>query len=211
MKTFQLFGTKYELSPTSSEPPEAYGFRNSIVDDQPKGKRVGYVTMEDGSVIECYTKFNPLIIIIPILVIVLCAGAVGAYLWFGQPKDVVGPDGEPLKEGEDNNVVMYNGFTSIKDGQLNIDFTNGSQQATIHIEGDGISVEDVVVEPDQYIASVPATFTSEEGIVQATMTVSTDTSSNELELVVEIPENNLPDSYPEGMDSYWKGEFIYGE
>lgn len=210
-KMFKLYGQKYKLEPTSTEPAIGFGFRNEIVYEVPKGKRVGYVQTEDGSIIECYKKFNPAIVICPTLCVILAGGGVFAYLMFGQPKDVVGLNDESIKEGTDNNVVMYNGFTAINDGQLDIDFTNGSQEATLEIIADGVTVNKITAAPDEYIAAVPATFDTGKGVVNAQLKITTATSENTLDMVIEIPENNTPDSYPEGLDSYWKGEFVYGE
>lgn len=210
-KTFKLYGNKYPLEVTSTEPISGYGYKGEVVDEVPPGKRVGFVTFDDGSIIECYKKFNPAFVIVPSMAVLLAGGGVFAYLMFGQPKDVVGTNDEPIKKGTDNNVVMYNGFTSISDGQLDIDFTNGSQPATVEVIADGVVVDKFEVQPDEYIASVPATFDTTKGAINAKLRVTTATSENEVDMVIEIPENNTPDSYPEGLDSYWKGEFIYGE
>lgn len=209
-KTFKIYGTAYPLEQTTDSPPDAFGFKNEVVDDQPtKAKLAGYVTMEDGSVVECYTKFNPLVIVIPILVAALVAGGGCVYLLKGQPKDVNVGD-VLVQTGDDNNVVQYNGFMSLQNGTVDVDFTNGEQEATITLTADGIECETVTVAPNEYVEEIPVTFTTDEGLVQATLTITTSTSTASQQVVIEIPENNTANSPNSGLDGYWKGEAVYG-
>ena len=209
MKTFKIYGVAYDLEPTSAVAPDAYAIKGNLVDDIPKGKKVGYVTMEDGSVVECYTKFNPMVVIIPVVILVLAFAAFIAYLLFFQPKDASIGD-MIIKQGSDENVVSYNGFMAIKDDSISVNFTNGDYTCTIHVEGDGISCEPYTVQPGEYVASIPATFTTESGLVQAKLIMETETSRSEQDVVVEIPENNTADSPESGLEGYWKGEYVYG-
>lgn len=209
-KSFKIYGTKYPLETTASAPPDAYGFKNEIVDDQPrKGKKVGYVTYEDGSLIECYTKFNPLIVVLPVIALLLVAGGVTFYLLKLQPKDVNVGD-VIVKTGTDNNVVTYNGFMSLNSGEVDIDFTNGDEEAKIQLKGNGIKCEPVTIAPNESLTSLPVTYDTEEGLVNATLIIQTATSSSEQQVVVEIPDNNTGSSPDSGMDGYWKGEAVYG-
>ncbi len=210
MKTFKIYGQRYQLSETSAEAPDAYGFRGVLTEEVPPGKKVGYVLMPDDSIIECYKKFNPLIIIIPILLVILIAVAIVAYLVFLQPKDAVGPGGFSIKRGVDKDIVSYNGFMSIVEGELSIDFQNGSIPATVSVEADGVEVDSFQVEPEEFVSSVPATFTSTNGVVKAKVIITTDTSTTENDVIIEIPENNTGNSPDTGLDGYWEGEYIYG-
>lgn len=209
MKYYKIYEATYPLDNVAPNAPDAYALRGDILDEKPKGRKVGYVTMRDGSVIECYVKFNPIPIILALAVVLLIAGAVGYYLIFMQPKDVV-MNNFPIKIGEDNNLVTYNGFMSLRDGQISVNFTNGDYPCTIQVVGDGITCQPYSVEPNAFVASIPAQFTTSDGLVNATIVIKTDTSSSTQEIVVEIPENNTPNSPDTGLEGYWKGEHIYG-
>ena len=213
MKTYKIYDATYPLDATSSVAPDAYAIRGELVDDPPKGKKVGYVTMRDGSTIECYTKFNKMIVILPVVLIILAAACALIYLYFLQPKDVKVGSGEDsfiLKQGSDNNVVTYNGFMALRDNSISVDFTNGAYTCTIQVVGEGIQSDPVTVEPNGYLASVPATFTTTSGVVNGSLIIKTDTSTSEQQVVVEIPDNNTENSVDTGLEGYWKGEYIYG-
>lgn len=210
MKRFKIYSDKYELMDTFPDAPDAYAFRGRLVDERPKGRKVGYVIMEDDSVIECYEKFNPLLVVVPVSVVVIASAAVTAYFLFGQPKDVNGFGGLLVKQGDDRNVVSYNGFMAIEEGNLSVCFQNGDEPASIGIVADGITVESISIEPGEYVASVPATFTTESGLVNAKLVITTETSEVENDIVIEIPENNTPNCPESGLEGYWKGEQVYG-
>ena len=209
MKTFKIFGDKYPLSPTSSKAPDAYAIKGKLVDEQPKGKLKGFTTMEDGSVIACYKRFNPMVIILPLLLI--CGLAAGGYYYLTQeqPKDVV-VAGITIKEGVDNNVVKYNGFTVIRDGVVYIYFTNGDYPCKIQIVGEGIDCAVYDCQPAEYVECLPVTYTTAEALLNAKLVITTETSTQENDIVIEIPENNTANSPSEGMEGYWQGEYIYG-
>lgn len=209
MKTYKIYNEKYELSNVSSEASDAYALNGQLVDDRPKGKFVGYVRMSDGSVIECFTKMNPLVVILPVVLVVLVIAVVFVYLMFLQPKDVT-ISNTPIKVGEDSNVVTYNGFMAIESGSISVDFTNGAEACTIQVVGDGITCDPVHVEPGEYVATIPATFETSEGVMPAKIVIITDTSEVSNDVVVEVPENNTPNSPDTGLEGYWKGETIYG-
>lgn len=209
MKSYKLYGTKYELSPTSDQAPDAYAVKGDLVYEVPKGKMLGYITMEDDSVIECYKQFNPMTVIIPLIILLVGGIAVFAYFRFLQPKDAAVGD-FVIKQSDDTNVVSYNGFMAISDGNLSVNFTNGDYVCTITVEGEGISCNSYTVQPGEFVASIPATFTTEDGLVMAKIVMQTETSTVEQDVVVEIPENNTPNSPDSGLEGYWKGEYVYG-
>ena len=209
MKTFKIYGEKYVLKEHTKEPCITYAFRNQLTDDKPKGKVVGYVVMDDGSVVECYKKFNPLVIIIPLLLIFLGAGGFFAYLFFMQPKDIE-ILGNRIQLQEDNLVVTYNGFPSVRSNEISVQFQNGSYPAKIKVEGEGIETTVINVEPDAYVDTIPCKFTTTNGVVEAKFTIVTETSEQSFPIVVEIPDNLNPNETESGLEGFWKGETIYG-
>ncbi|MCM1234398.1 MAG: hypothetical protein NC489_30220 [Ruminococcus flavefaciens] len=209
MQSFKIYGTKYTLNPTSKVPADTYAIKGQLADDQPKGKLVGYVTMEDGSVVECYKKKKLFLILIPIILLIVGLAGGAVYLFLIQPKDVV-ILGDIIKIGSDNNIVTYNGFPSVRDGQLSIQFTNGDYPATIQIEGDGVKSKTIQVMPAEFVDFVPCEFTTEEGVVEATITIKTETSTQAFPIIVEIPDNLNANDKLNGLEGYWNGEQIYG-
>ena len=208
MKSFKIYGEAYPLEATTNVAPDAFGYKGDLVDDKPKGKRIGYVKMRDGSVIECYKKFNIAGVLIPIIILALVGIGLFVYLYFGQPKDI-SISGLPIKIGEDNNIVQYNGFMAVTDNSVDINFQNGSYPCTIQLFGEGIECNSISVGADEFVTSIPVTFTTTDGVVNATLTIITDTSTTSNSVVIEIPDNNTDDS-AEGLDGAWEGEYIYG-
>ena len=213
MKRFSIYNTKYTLFDTTSTPPDAFGYHNDIVDEPPKrGKIVGYVKMEDGSIIECYTGFNPAVIIVPLVILLVILS--GVFLYFKVFKahslDVNLNLPVSQKDKEDPEItITYNGFMAIKDGKLTIDFQNGSEETTVTVTAEGVDCKPVTLEPNEYLDSIPVTYTTKEGIVPAKIDIKTQTSETEQDVIIEIPENNTTDS-PDGLEGYWKGEYVYG-
>lgn len=210
-KSFKLYGTKYDLVSTSSVPADSYGYRGAMVDEVPKGaKMVGYITTEDSSVIECYKKFNKLIVVIPILLVALIVSAVVIYLMEFQKKDVDIFNGLLVKTGDDTDVVSYNGFMSVFNGSVDITFTNGDTPATIYVTGEGITCEPVTLEPGATLEELPITYDTDEGLVQAELVIITETSETKQSVLIEVPENDTPNSPDKGLDGFWRGEAVYG-
>lgn len=210
MKTYKIDGEAYELLENVSDALDAYSKKGKLLDEQPKGKCIGYVYMADGSCIKCYKSFNPLIIILPLLIVLLGVGGFLAYV-FMQPKDYTIPGSEILiKQGDDQTVIKYNGFTSAKDGSLDIDFENGAEECTIKITGDGIEDIETIVAPYGRVEFLPITVTTDEGLVVATMTLTTASSTVTNEIAIEVPENYTPNSPENSLAGYWDGEYIYG-
>lgn len=214
--TYKIYGEEYEVMPASTEAPDAYAVKGELVDEKPNGKFLGFVKMEDGSTIACFKKSNPLLFVIPVGLVALVGVCIGVYFMFLQPKDVVidRGDGETpvsVKTGDDNNVISYNGFMSVhSDGQLGVGFTNGDYECTLTIEGDGIETTTYTIAPGEYVDTIPVTYTTEEGLVTAKLTVTTATSTTTNDVVIEIPENNTPNSPDITLEGYWRGEYIYG-
>lgn len=209
MKKYKIYGTPYVVMPTTKEPADSYAYRGKLVDDIPKGKVIGYVTMDDGSVIEVYKKFPIAVILVPLLLLILAVAAFLVYLLVAQPKDVA-IGGDFIKIGDDNNIVTYNGVPSVRDGNLSIQYTNGDYPATIKVEGEGVVSQEVPVEAGQFIDVIPCKFTTEDGVVEATITVKTSTSTQSFPIVVEIPDNLNGNDVHGGQEGYWSGEQVYG-
>lgn len=213
---YKIYGDSYRLREAPGGKIDSYAVKNKLVDIPPNGKCLGYVTMEDGSVIECY-KAKPIALILCLIVAILAScGGVASYFLFFQPKDVVltpgvGDDVTPIvvKQGEDNNVVKYNGFTSVSEDSVNLNFQNGDYPCSITISGEGIESETIQLQPGEFVDKVKVTYTTTEGLVPATLTIQTGTSTSTQAIVIEVPDNTTPNS-PDGvLDDYWKGEFIY--
>lgn len=209
MKRYKIYGDSYELRDSVSVAIDGYAYKGNLTDEVPKGKSIGYVEMADGSIIECYKSFNIAVILVPLFLLTLAGVGIFFYLMYGQPKDVVSSSGAEIKTGVDNNIVSYNGFSAVRDGELLIDFQNGDYYAQIQITGDGIESTVINVEPGAYIPSIPVTFTATSGLIDASINIHTETSTTSNAIVVEIPENNTEDS-PSGLEGNWKGEYIYG-
>lgn len=208
-KTFKIYDEQYELYAQTSEVVSGYGFRNEIVDEPPGGKFVGYVTLEDGSIIQCFKKFNPLPIIIIVILFVAICGAGAYYIFKVQPKDVVVNDND-VKTGTDHDVITYNGFMSLTESAVDIALENGSEQATVTIVGDGVKSDPATVEPHGTLDVLHVTYDTDAAVVNATIKVTTATSTYEQPVTIEIPENDTMYSPDSGLDNYWRGETIYG-
>lgn len=212
MKTYKIDGEVYELQQNVSEAPDAYSRKGKLLDDVPKGKLIGYVIMDDGSCIECYKSFNPMIIILPIIILLLGVAAFLVYVFVLQPKDFELPWMEvKMKEGEDQTVITYNAFTIVDDeGNMDLNFTNGAEECTVTVTGDGIEDATFTCAPYGTTEFVPIKVTTDEGLVVAKVTITTATSTVTNEIAIEVPANYTPDSNPNTLDGYWKGEYIYG-
>lgn len=209
MKKYKIYGEAYPVQASSSKPADAFAYGGELVDEVPKGKVLGYVEMEDGSIIEVHNKTNlkPLLIII-ILAVLIAIGAL-VYLLFFQDKDVK-LAGTIIKQGVDNDVVHYDGFMTLNDNGLRVSFDNGDLPAQIIVQGDGVKSQQISVEPGTFIDYIPCEFTTEEGVVEATLTIMTATSKQTFNVVVEIPANNNANDTNEGFTGLFDGEAIYG-
>lgn len=212
MKHFKIYDTSYELVDEAEDyvEDEAFGYKNEVVYERPRGKSVGYVTMEDGSTVECFKSFNIAVVIIPLAVVLVAIIGILIYMFVLQPKDVYVGD-TPVRVCDDANSVSYNGFMALRDGSLTVDFQNGGLPCTIQVIGDGISSDKVSVAAGEYVATVPATFDTDDAVINGKIAITTETSNSEVEVVIEVPENNTPNSTESSMDGFWDGEYIYGD
>lgn len=208
MKTYRIYGESYELKDSCPEPVDAFAIKGELCDEDPGGKQLGFITMEDGSIIDCRSKFNPvplIVIAITLLLITVCA-----FIFLTKiNKKSIDVGGVHITGRQENNIIQYNGFMAMRDGSVNIDFTNGDYPATISLSGEGIQSESISVEPNGYVGSLKVTTSTDAGVINAQLTITTETSQQTTDVIVEIPENNTPNS-SQGLEGYWKGEFIYG-
>ena len=82
MKEYKIYGESYPLKATTRHPVDSYARGGELVDDPPKGKILGYVEMDDGSIIECHKKTNFVPLLISLIVLVLVIVAILVYLLF---------------------------------------------------------------------------------------------------------------------------------
>ena len=209
MRYFKVYGKKYSLNPTANTAIDGYAHKGVVKENLPKGKSVGYVTLDDGSIVECFKSFNPIPLICLTLLVTTSIACYGVYLFSMQPKDLVNNSGYEIKTGVDNNVVMYNGFVAIREDALELDFQNGDLPVTVTVKGNGVVTETFPVAAGEYIETVPVTFTTDEEYVDAEITISTETSTVTNTVVVEIPSNQSSNDTSASGDN-WRGEQIYG-
>lgn len=209
MSTFKIYGESHELTAQPSAPVECYAIKDEIVYEVPKGKLVGYTTLDDGTVVACYKKSKIWVPILVLLLVLLFLGAGAIWLFVLQPKDVEFM-GTKVKQGEDNNVVSYEGFMTLQGDQLTVDFTNGDYPARITVQGDGIETETVTVEPNQHITTIGVKKTTNDALQQANIIIETETSRQEFPIMVEAPEFLNENDTLEGMSGFFHGEEIYG-
>lgn len=209
-KKYKVYNETYVLEKESEEAPSMYALNNELYDEPPGGKFVGYITLEDDSVVQCFRKINPLKILMPVIIVFLIVAGIGAYFMFFQPKDVsIG--GMPIKEGNDEDVVSYNGFMSYSEDLVDIYFTNGDVVAQICIKGDGVKCDPITVQPNETVDVIPVTCDTDKSLVNAVLVIKTPTSTYEQPVVIEVPENETLNSPESGLDNYWRGETIYGQ
>lgn len=209
MDTYKIYGEDYPIKPTTKHPVDCYAVKGELVDDPPKGKVLGYVEMDDGSIVECYKKRSLLPFIIILIVAALLLIVAGVYIFFFQPKDFA-ISGTLIKIGDDNNVVTYDGFMTVVDDNLRVAFTNGDYPAQIVVQGEGIETQKVSVEPGEFVEYIPCTFTTTDGVVEGTITVLTETSTQSFPIVIEVPANNNGFDTEEGLTGLFEGEAVYG-
>lgn len=209
MKEYKIYGESYPLKATTKHPVDSYARGGVLVDDPPKGKILGYVEMDDGSIIECHKKTNYLPLIVFLIVLVLVVASILVYLLFFQPKDVE-LAGTVIKHGTDNNIVKYDGFMTLDDSGLRVSYQNGDIPAQIIVHGDGVESQQVYVEPGQFIDYIPCKFTTKNGVVEAQISIMTETSKQDYNVVVEIPANNNGNDTQEGLTGLFDGEVVYG-
>lgn len=210
MKTYSIYGTPYELRDGDSEPIDSYAYKGELLDDMPtKGKYLGVITMDDGTVVECYGKSSKVIIIIITLLLVIAA-AVAAFFIFSK-KDEIAIGGTFLSPSVNKNIVTFNGIMSAnsESGMCQIDFVNGDYEATIQLVGDDISSDKITVAPNEVVREIPVTINTKSNVAEVLLRVESEGDTGEFESLVEVPDND-DDDYgdPEEIAGLFSGELI---
>lgn len=184
-----------------------------------KAKLIGYVTMRDGSLIECYYKFNVFPYACALLVIMV-AVVLATILYVVNSKQDIFFGDKPIKVGDDFDLVQFNEFMQYNPyaSKVDIYFKNGDLPVTIQLVGDGIESEPIEVEAGQTISTVNVRYTGKEQIVNAKLIIISETSRSEQDVtiktivdgVVSKPSGSTgSDGEPTYGDSPWRGEYIF--
>ena len=99
---------------------------------------------------------------------------------------------------------------TLDDSGLRVSFQNGEIPAQIIVQGDGVQSQQVSVEPGQFIDYIPCKFSTKNGVVEAQITIMTETSKQDYNVVVEIPANNNGNDNQDGLTGLFDGEVVYG-
>lgn len=206
---YKLCRKWYELSVTSQVPPDGFALNGKLIGSPPsKGRHMGYAIMDEGSVIDCYKSFNPLVVVIPIFV--LLAVIVGSILLIlmNQEKDIA-VGGTVLRQNIDENIIVYNGLMSYADGKVDIMFQNGNYPTTVSISGEGITPTQAVLEPGAIMIELPVNIETDRDVIEGVLRFETTTSTAEYPVLIEIPDNMNTTA---GLAGYFEKEgLVYGD
>lgn len=208
MKKYKLDGVHYELDSSSVEAADGFALNGKMCGEKPtKGKCVGYVRMDEGSCIECYKSFNPLKIVIPLLLLLISVGATITFLLLNQEQDIA-IGGTMLRTSVDENIVVFNGLMTYKDNQIDLRFTNGEYETKITVKGDGITTTETTLPPGESMYYMPITIDTNENVVSAIVTFDTATSTAEFPVLIEVTDNMNGSS---GVSTYFAEEVLISE
>ena len=206
MITYTIYGTQYQIVDVDG-PIDGYAYKGEFVDDQPsKGKLVGTVMMEDGSVIECYKGSFPLIPVIIGVVAIVILAVVAYFLFFRKSDEPI--TGTFLSAKVDKNVVTFNGVMSARDGVCSIGFVNGDTEAIVEITGEDLSSEQVTLAPGEVLQDISIFTDSKEGVVSANLKVTCGDKSENFPVLVELPDNNNNYENTDEVHGVFSGEVI---
>lgn len=211
MKQFKIYGQSYELTEEAENTPDSYAYKGELVDEEPKGKHVGYVTMEDGSIVDCYKSANVLLFVLPAVAVLSALAAVVYFFVLPMFEKEVAIGGTMLETDVGKNVVTFNGIMSCDSGMLDVRFLNGDVPATIQVQGNGVATEAISVEPGEYVEQIPVTLTTDDGVVEVKIRITSNGDAREFNALVEVPDNMTPYDPNEGLHSYFEKELIVDE
>lgn len=211
MKTYSIYGTKYELSPVTDEPVDAYAYKGELVDDEPEnGKVVGVVLTEDGSLVQCYVGGSKIPLLASLFIGCLIV-TIGAYFLFFRHTDDITIGGTFLQPSVNKDVVTFNGIMSANNGVCSIDFVNGEYEATVEIIGDEVYSEPITLQPGEVLQDIPVFMDTEESVTEVRIRISSEGDVAEFEALVEIPANANPYEHSNTLEGYFQGEVILNE
>ncbi len=202
---YKLCGTKYDVMPTSAVPPDGYALNGYLVSTIPsKGKKVGYVELDDGSIVECYKWTNPLFIVLPIVAVILIVVICIAVILLSQKKDIV-IGGTVIRESMDDTIIVYNGLMAYSGGAVDIMFENGKYPTTVTLSGDGITTTQATLQPGEVLTTLPVEIDTEMDVIEAVLSFETETSLASYPVLIEIPDNMNGTA---GISNYFEKEGI---
>lgn len=211
MKKFKIYGQSYELTEDIESSIDSYAYKGELVEEEPKGKHIGYVTMEDGSIVDCYKSTGTTLLVLIALTVMLIIGVVVYLFILPMFKKEVAIGGTMLRTDVGKNIVTFNGIMAYDSGMLDVRFLNGDVPATIQVEGDGLITEPILVEPGEYIDQIPVNITTEDGVVEVKVRINSNGDVSEFNALVEVPDNMTPYDPSDGLHSYFEKELILDE
>lgn len=211
MKQYKIYGTPYPLYDSTEEGIDSYALSGDLVDDEPNGKLLGYVEMEDGSIVACYKKKSR---VIPLLIILATLAGLFAVIYFvilPMFEKEVAIGGTMLQTDVGTNVVTFNGIMSALSGQIDVRFVNGNEPAIIQVTGEGVTTEEVAVEPGESVEYIPVTISTGDSVAEVTVNINSNGTLSTFNALVEIPDNNTDYDPTEGLNSYFEKEMVVDE
>lgn len=211
MKQYKIYGTPYQLLDFVDEGIDSYALSGDLVDDEPKGKPLGYVVMEDGSVVACYKKRSK---VLPILLILIAVTGIAAIVYFfvlPMFKKEVAIGGTMLQTDVGTNMVTFNGIMSASNGQIDVRFVNGNEPATVQVTGEGVATEEITVDPGDSLEYIPVTISTDSSVAEVTVNINSNGTLSTFNALVEIPDNNTDYDPTEGLNSYFEKEMVVDE
>jgi len=189
MKTVNIYGQIYTVSPTCKKDPDLYWYDNNLTEvPLPNQKPSGYVKMVDNAIVAVYSK-KPVFAIIGavIAVAVLICGIFTVKTFFLRK---VNSEGTMIKvDTLNNNTVAFNAIAACNGKDIDIRFTNGNAASTISIAGEGIVTSNVTVEPGESLTTIPVKVTTGADTVEATLTINTAGSMYTYPIIIECLQN----------------------
>ena len=211
MRIIKIYGEKYIVDSEPADAIDCYFYKGELVDEAPgNAKLLGYVTMEDGSVVECYKPKSKLLAILLILLLIASVGyGVYYYLFLYEPDVAIG--GTMLETNVNKDVITFNGIMSKSNDTVNLEFVNGKYPATVEIVGEGVTCEPISLEPNQQLLDIPVFIDTTENVVEVAVKVSSEGDTAEFNAIIEVPENNNSYTTSEGLSGYFEREVIFSE
>ena len=212
MKYFKIYDENFPLYSETDEPADMFGYNNDLMEDKPKGAvKVGYVTMDDGTVVECYSKKkgNGALIAILLLITIVGAGVIIYFAFFYKGKD--NPLGTIVSVPVNQNIVHYNGYMRAQNGQLEVDFTNGEQESIFKVTGDGIETQVISVGANEHLDTIPIKVTSTDGAIEAKLHIKSGQTTVEYPVVIENSDALNSNDILDVDAGYWDKEEVFYE
>lgn len=214
--TVTVGGIKYQAKKRTNERCDGYLVKGIIETNVKHPEKYKHVINIDGQSI-CVKVFNQGVFYIftatlAFIMLVLLA----VFTPYKKQDDKVSIDKGDTQVSINNNpspvskeiLLRYNKYLLYQFGTLDIRFINSNHKATIHIDGENITMDKVEVEPDQEIATIAAQITSDEEIINANLVYEYDGKTLTYPVVIEnLDKDNQIDT--EADVSFETEEVIY--